>query len=170
MDIYQKRYLNHQRRKFVFLRDARRSRRVYTDEHLTKSELGYILEAVEKAPSSCDRKAVSVAVYRKPKDKQEIEQYLVGGRTWVDKADTILLLFADMLAYKSPNEVDYQSYLDAGVIVGQAYLAAEAINVGMCFVNPNVLPGFEKFNKKNLRFCGAIVLGKYDVEPIMEAK
>lgn len=166
MDIYQKRYLAHQKRKFAFLRDNRRSRRVFTKKKLTEAEIEYIVYAMRKAPSSCNRKAIQYKTIKESSEIKDIEQYLVGGRTWVDKADTIILLGADMKAYKSPNEVEFMPYLDAGVVVGQAYMAAEAIGVGMCFVNPNVLDGFnEKYNKKNYKFCGAIALGNYNKEP-----
>lgn len=166
MDIYQKRYLAHQKRKFAFLRDNRRSRRVFTKEHLTKAELEYIREAIKKAPSSCNRKGIEIKTYRKSINKKKLEEFLVGGREWLGKADVIILLFANMLAYKSPNEVDYMPYLDAGIIASQVYMAAEAIGIGMCFVNPNTILGFrEEYNKKKLRFCGAIALGNYNKEP-----
>jgi len=166
MDIYQKRYLAHQKRKFVFLRDNRRSRRVFTKKKLTEGELVYIKEAIKKAPSSCNRKAIQIVTYRETKDKKYVEQFLVGGKTWIDKADTIILLFANMKAYKSPNEIDFMPYLDAGVIVGQAYMAAEAIGIGMCYVNPNASEGFDKeYDKDKYQFCGAIALGNYNKEP-----
>lgn len=83
-------------------------------------------------------------------------------------ASVALLLFADMIAYKSPSEVDFMPYLDAGFVAENIYLTAENLCLGACFVNPNMLksevPIFEsRFNPKGLRFCGVMALGYYDM-------
>lgn len=92
---------------------------------------------------------------------------MVGGRDWLSEAQVILLLFADMIAYKSPAEVGFMPYLDAGVVVENVYLVATALDIGVCYVNPNILVDgravFDgQFNPRGLRFCGAMALGRYD--------
>ena len=73
-----------------------------------------------------------------------------------------------MDCYKNPAERDFMPYLDAGVIIQTAYLTCEALNYGVCFVNPNIRPENQEFFKQrfgikeNQLFCGALALGKYD--------
>jgi len=178
-DIYQERYLAHQARKrrAIGLREevrslwdvmaSRRSQRVFDGRPLGSGVLGRIYEAVRLAPSSCNRQAIVVRTIFPP-GNEVLEQLLVGGRGWLQGAWAVLLLFADMRAYKSPAEVDFMPYLDAGFVAQNVYLAAEALGVGACYVNPNVREedraAFdEQFNPRGLRFCGAMALGRYDV-------
>jgi len=97
-----------------------------------------------------------------------LERLLVGGSDWLFNASIILLLFADMRAYKSPAEIDFMPWLDAGFVAENVYLAAEALGLGCCYVNPNIreqnIASFnETFNPLGFRFCGALALGHYDV-------
>jgi nitroreductase len=61
-------------------------------------------------------------------------------------------------------------YLDAGVIIQTVYLATEALNIGCCYVNPNIREENKEFFKKRFKiegdvlFCGALVLGKYNLK------
>ena len=186
MDIYQQRYLKHQQDKkntiateekpkytdaeimTVFtIMNERRSQRVFNGEVIEEDKIKGILRAAELAPSSCNRKAVSIKMVRSEKDKSLLAEFLVGGAGWIDKADTILLLLANMAAYKSPAEVDFMPYLDSGVIAENIYLISEALCVGACFVNPNVrASNQDEFNSLFIpyehKFCGAIALGEYD--------
>ena len=193
-DIYQDRYLAHQKRKKASLSSDfgtsayprykpstfkkiwevfsnRRSQRVWNGEKMDDSELFRMLEMFDVAPTSCDRKPIIPLVIEKPDEKALLGGLLVGGVGWIHRADKVILLFADRLAYKNPAEVSYMPYLDAGVIAQTLYIAAEAQNLGGCFVNPNIRPinidlFNERFNEKEHIFCGAFAVGKYDKKAI----
>ena len=177
-DPYQERYLEHQYRKqqtilgvtrpILAVLRSRRSQRMFNDQELSEDELCGIYEAIRLAPSSCNRQAILVEVVADSVDRAALERLLVGGHGWVDGAAVVLLLFADLVAYKAPGEAEYMPYLDAGFAGENAYLAAEAAGLGACYVNPNVRAKdraeFDKiFNPRGLLFCGAVALGKYDV-------
>jgi len=178
IDPYQERYLEHQYRKqrtitgvtnpvLAVLR-SRRSQRMFNDQELSDDELHGIYEAIRLAPSSCNRQAILIKPVADSVDRAALARLLVGGRGWVDGAAVVLLLFADLLAYKAPGEAEYMPYLDAGFVGENAYLAAEAAGLGACYVNPNIREKdraeFDKiFNPRGLLFCGAMALGKYDV-------
>jgi len=178
-DTYQERYLAHIERKqrtqrrpdearsFWDVLACRHSQRTFDERLIGADELERVYEAVRLAPSSCNRQAIVVQpVFAET--LAVLEALLVGGRRWMDKASVGLLLFADMRAYKSPSEVDFMPYLDAGFVAQNVYLAAEALGIGACFVNPNIREenraAFEeRFNPAGLRFCGAMALGRYDL-------
>lgn len=192
MFTYQERYLRHQQRKkesltsnfgtqayekfkkkdkdsFAKITEARRSQRVFNGKEITEQELAYIEEAIRHAPSSCDRKAILSYPVKSRERKELLGGMLVGGVGWIHRADTIILLFADMEAYVNPIERDFMPYLDAGVIIQQVYLSAEVQNIGCCYVNPNIRDQnkhyFEQRFGKGL-FCGALALGKYTKKAI----
>jgi len=166
MDRYQQRYIKHQARKKDTLTSlveppiahsettldvikSRRSRRVYK-RGISKKELDRILKVSEYAPSSCNRKGVEVKELSK-----KLSSQLVGARDW-HKKGTVIGLFADMKAYKSPYEQDFMPYLDAGVIAQTILIYCEYKKLKACFINPNTHNKYE--GKK--RFCGAIAIGK----------
>lgn len=184
MDEYQARYLAHQKRKadsltsnfgvsvkpyskkeqdvFFKIVNNRCSQRVFTNEEVN---IEPILKAIQQSPSSCNRKAIKIEVITDRKYKEILSGLLVGGVGWCHRG-TILLLKADMNAYKNPEEVNTMPYLDAGVIIQTAYLTAEVLNLGCCFVNPHVREEYRGFFgslflEDNEIFCGAIILGKY---------
>lgn len=173
-DIYQTRYLAHQERKKKLLAGEikdipfveyneddiyslnkimrnRRSRRLFNGK-IDNLEFELILEAISYTPSSCNRKAIEVV-----ESKKGIET-LIGGKGWVEKADKVLFLYANMSAYKSPNEIDFMPYLDAGFIAQNVYLICEALNIKCCFINPN--HSGKEIERDGYRFCGAIAIGK----------
>lgn len=175
IDIYQKRYLAHQKKKqrlistgkedlpfsehseeeyygAMCILKERQSRRIYSEENITAKEMKLIKEYAGYAPSSCDRKAIKLIV-----NKKGIKT-LVGGRGWIEKANKVIKLYACMKAYKSPAEVDFMPYLDAGFIAQNIYLITEIMNIKCCFVNPNHV-GTE-IEKKGYRFVGCLALGK----------
>ncbi|HUX30111.1 MAG TPA: nitroreductase family protein [Thiobacillus sp.] len=178
-DVYQQRYLAHIARKrhaigldagvrsFWDVVVTRHSQRAFTGRALEPHVMDAIYEAIRLAPSSCNRQAIVV----RPLDRghgEGLASLLVGGAGWLDDAAVVLLLFADMKAYKSPAEVDFMPYLDAGFVAQSIYLVAEALGVGACFVNPNIREANkgafnEEYNQAGLRFCGAMALGYYDV-------
>ena len=177
-DPYQERYLEHQYRKQRTITGApdpvftalhsRRSQRTFNDQPVSEDELRGVYEAIRLAPSSCNRQAILVKVVEDSVDRAALARLLVGGRGWVDGAAVVLLLFADLRAYKAPGEAEYMPYLDTGFAGENAYLAAEALGLGACYVNPNVRAEnraeFDKiFNPQGHLFCGAVALGRYDV-------
>jgi nitroreductase len=180
-DVYQERYLIHQEKKLeaqgslskytpveknavLTALNNRKSCRLFTKKEIPPEILAKIRIAAQSSPSSCNRKGV---YYKEITGSNEIKassELLVGGSKWLQKATIVFLLFADMLAYKSPNEVDFMPYLDAGFMAENIYIACEALELGACFVNPNIREkDKERFNelfgKDNHRFCGAIAIG-----------
>jgi nitroreductase len=188
MDNFQRRYLNHQKRKAESLTSSygkkvkpfsdrylnilfkilerRSSQRVFTNEPI---DIKPILRAIKTTPSSCNRRGVYAKIVSERDDKDLLSGLLVGGTGWIYRGQFILLLVADMTAYKNPDERDSMPYLDAGVIAQTVYLTAEAMNIGCCFVNPNIREKNREFFKKrflkeNEKFCGALVLGNYKLK------
>lgn len=184
MDKYQDRYLKHQERKrqsltstsgtedfciysdhermdFERIARNRRSQRVFNEMEI---EISPVLKMLEIVPSSCNRHAVYTKTITERDDKDLLSGLLVGGVGWIHTAHTILLLFADLAAYKGVAEGPLP-YLDAGVIVQMAYLAAEVNNTGCCYVNPNIRDHNKDFFMQRFGadlFCGALAFGKYD--------
>ena len=189
-DIYQERYLKHQERKkeiltnnygtkdfdiytkkeqegFFKILKNRCSQRAFNKEEI---DLTTIFWAIETAPSSCNRHGVLIESITERDEKDLLSGLLVGGVGWANRANTILLLKADMDCYKSPAERDFMPYLDAGVLIQTIYLTCEAMNYGACYVNPNVREENQEFFKErfgikeNEVFCGAMVIGKFDLK------
>lgn len=182
-DIFQKRYEEHQERKkeiiaknrelseedavesksFISVIKNRRSQRIFNEEKISDIVIESILEVAAEAPTSCNRQAI----YFVEVSPDYIEQFLVGGKNWANKANRAMLVFADKLAYKSPNEKGFMPYLDAGFVSQNIYLGCEHFGIGCCFINPNIrLENKEAFEKEfgDNYFCGAFVLGHYDVK------
>lgn len=183
MDEFQERYLEHQERKtsslehfegnnknsYTLLEQTalkevlynRRSQRIFNNDPISDEDMQWVLRAINIAPSSCNRQAIYVVDVL----PEEIEPLLVGGRGWINKADRVLLVFADKLAYKSPNEVNFMPYLDAGFAGQNVYLICEILDIGCCFVNPNIreenkVEFLQKYGYDY--FCGVFALGHYD--------
>lgn len=171
-DFYQERYLSHQKRKGEAIKKdpvpsqllKRRSVRVYTNQEIEDNKLTEIIDATMKCPSSCNRHAIQVISIRGVK-KAKIDGLLVGGKNWIGKANTILLFYADMRAYKSPNEVGFMPWLDAGVALMAAHSRATEMGIGSCIVNPNIraedkVDFYKEFpSQEYLLFVGALPLG-----------
>jgi nitroreductase len=188
MDKYQERYLDHLERKkfqvntypcdidmylyqrFPDVLYSRRSIRVFSDSHISDDTLDTILHQALESPSSCNRQCIKVKVIRNKDQKDSLNYLFVGGAGWIRGADIILLLFADMQGYKSPNEVSYMPYLDAGVMAMTICYASEYLGLGTCIVNPNIkqdnlLEFNTKFNPLGYKFCLAIALGYKGIDP-----
>lgn len=183
MDKFQSRYIEHQARKKEALagkyekevtyskKEQDILRRIFKNRHSSRIfngdnvNLDYVLELVKTSPSSCDRQAVGYVIIDDREDKEILSGLLVGGVGWVHRADKIVLLFADMDAYKSPAEKDFMPYLDAGTMIQSFYLASEVMGIKCCYVNPNIrernkLFFNNRFNIDGKLYCGAIILGK----------
>ncbi|ROO51456.1 nitroreductase [Micromonospora sp. Llam0] len=164
-DPYQARYLAHQRRKAGVLAEVlaeRHAARRFADRPVSAEDLGPVLAAAERAPSSCDRRGVGVTVVRDRDDKALLGGLLVGGVGWVHRAPVVLLLHGDPLAYKAAGEAVFMPYLDAGVMVGHLWLAATAGGLAACYVNPNVRPVDRAHFAIRFGagiFCGALAVG-----------
>jgi nitroreductase len=94
---------------------------------------------------------VQIRQVTKQEEKDLLSGLLVGGAGWINRAKVILLLVADMVCYKNPVEKDYMPFLDAGVLAQTAYLSCEALNLGCCFVNPNVRLENKAFFKERFK-------------------
>lgn len=162
MDEFQQRYLKHQKKKAKILAeiiDERHSERKFGSLSV---DVNPILDALDKVPSSCDRKAVQPMVVETRDEKNILAGLLVGGVGWAHRADKLILLLADPVAYKAGNEIEFMPYLDAGVMVQQALLTATSLGYSACFINPNIREhhkfAFETLFSDKL-FCGAIAIG-----------
>lgn len=191
MDRYQDRYLKHQKDKkcqlkseygeerpalsgayktyFKTMAEHRASQRNFNREPVTFEELDYIFEMAGHTPSSCDRHATRIKVVQDRDTKQLLGGLLVGGTGWIHRADKILLLLGDTIAYKE--NLDFMKYLDAGALAMNIYYACEAVDVGCCFVNPNIREEHQHIFRdivpdENLVLCGAIALGHFDKHAI----
>ena len=149
-DRYQERYLAHQldkQQQLIAIMSERHSNRIFSDAPLEKQKIDALIDVVEKAPSSCDRKAISVKVITDKDQKALLGGLLVGGVGWIHRAPAILLVMADPIAYKAGNEIDFMPYLDGGVVSQQLALMATTLGVHGCFANPNI----RDFNKEHFQ-------------------
>lgn len=182
-DEFQSRYLAHQshpggkRDELIALVKERHSNRRFDDKQIG-DELGQILDTLRHCPSSCDRFGVRVKVVQDRDDKALLNGLLVGGTGWVYRAPTVLMLFANKNAYKggeNGDEVNYNSYLDAGIMAQTAMLVATSLGLHTAFINPQVRRAdrdyfYERFGNDDLIFCGAIALGYPHPEPIEKTR
>jgi nitroreductase len=190
-DKYQERYLKHQARKremmesfygskdfkkyskkeqktFIEILKNRRSQRAFNKQPV---DIQKILELAEYRPSSCDRRAIEIKVIESRDEKDLLGGLLVGGTGWIHRADKILLFLAWKDAYKSPAEKDFMSYIDAGVLAQTIYLICEALNVGACYVNPNIREinkeyFYKRFINDGYQYVGCVAVGNYDLKHI----
>ena len=169
MDKYQERYLAHQKRKQAVLAEImsqRHSERVFLSDPVSESDLKIISYAAESAPSSCDRKAVNGLLVTDRHLKNLLSGLLVGGVGWIHRAPLIVTLFADMDAYKSPDERIYMPYLDAGHLSQNIQLAVVSCGLSSCYCNPNchytnvLNKHFAPDSYGDPLFVGAIAIGK----------
>jgi len=184
-DKFQKRYLEHQQHKKeqstsdygekskIYNRDIkyiylelikdRRSQRIFNSENITQGELDFILDCLVESPSSCNRQAISIKIIEDRNSKELLGGLLVGGVGWCHRASKIILLFANIEAYKE--KLDYMPYLDSGVLIFNLYLSCESLRIGCCFINPNIRSENKKIFEERFSdklFCGALAIGHYD--------
>lgn len=190
---YQARYLAHQARKRAQITESigekpkphgvplasvmkvlehRRSQRLFSGAPVSEKQLEIVLKAACTAPNSCNRHGIRIHVVSDRREKELLGGILVGGVGWIHRADKVLLLLADPIAYASPNEKDFMHFCDAGFVAMAMWLAAEAQGLGACYINPNIghpdvfrthfgmVP--MKGGSREHIFCGALVLGNYE--------
>jgi len=192
-DKFQQRYLLHQKHKqaqffspygeqkpilplnmknkYISLLINRRSQRIFNSKPIDNKEFDHLLKCLVESPSSCNRQAISIKTITERNEKEILTGILVGGVGWCHRADKILLLFANIEAYKE--KLKYMPFLDAGVIVMNCYLACESIGLGCCFINPNIRPENKNIFKKKFGsklFCGALTIGHYDKKSLYSTK
>lgn len=184
LDEFQSRYLAHQshpggkRDELIALVKERHSNRRFDDRQVEPELLEQIFDTLRHAPSSCDRFGVRVKVVQDRNDKALLNGLLVGGTGWVYRAPTVLMLFGNKNAYKggeNGDEVQYNSYLDAGIMAQTAMLVATSLGLHTAFINPQVRSldrdyFYQRFGNEDLLFCGAIALGYPHPEPIEKTR
>lgn len=162
---YQERYLAHQLRKkdvLIKIIKARHSTRMFSDKQVDQKIIDEIVESINYCPSSCDRKAIRIDIVADRDKKALLGGLLVGGTGWIHRADKVLLIFADQIAYRAGDEILFMPYLDGGVVLYHLYLMATYYGLKCCFCNPNIRDFNQDHFKKvfgNKMFCGAIALG-----------
>lgn len=173
---FQSRYLAHQTHKgskkdeLIALIKERHSNRRFDDKPVEPKTLDRILDTLRHAPSSCDRFGVRVKIVTERDDKALLNGVLVGGVGWVYRAPVVLMLFANKQAYKggdNGDEVNYNSYIDAGVMAQTAMITATSLGLHSAFINPQVrakdrdyfYSRFKPSDWQEALFCGAVCLG-----------
>lgn len=166
-DKYQERYLAHQDRKkqvLIEIMQERHSNRRFADREVPQELLDELIATKNLAPSSCDRQAILPTVITDRDKKSLLSGLLVGGVGWIHRAPVVILLHADLYAYKAGDEYKYMPYLDAGCVIQQLYLTATAQGLHCAYANPNIRDENKSFFQKrfggdNLLFCGAFAVG-----------
>lgn len=185
LDEFQARYLAHQTHKggkrdeLIILIKERHSNRRFDDKQIDQDLLDQILDTLRHCPSSCDRFGVRVKIVQERDDKALLNGLLVGGTGWIYRAPTVLMLFANPDAYKggdNGDEINYNSYIDAGIVAQTAMLVATSLGLHTAFVNPQVRKQdrdyfYKRFGPfENSLFCGAVSVGYPHPEPIEKTR
>lgn len=184
LDEFQSRYLAHQTHKggkrdeLIALVKERHSNRRFDDKQVEQHILDKILDTLRHCPSSCDRFGVRVKVVQDRDDKAVLNGLMVGATGWIYRVPTVLLLVADPEAYKggdNGDEVNYNSYLDAGVMAQTAMLTATSVGLHTAFVNPQIRKQdreyfYKRFDIDGKLLCGAIAIGYPHPDPIEKTR
>lgn len=171
-DIYQTRYLEHQKKKkmeLLQLMKMRHSDRIFSDDHISESDMKLLLSCIDVVPSSCNRHGVTVVIIDDRNKKELLAGLLVGGVGWLHRADKILMLLGNKCAYKEG--LDFMPYIDAGIVIQQLYLTCAGLELKCCYVNPNIRKENQRFFHKQFAigdnyFCGVMAIGM----PLKEKK
>lgn len=187
LDDFQSRYLAHQthpggkRDELIALIKERHSNRRFGDKQVAPELLDKVLDTLRHCPSSCDRFGTRVKVVQNRDDKALLNGLLVGGVGFAYRVPTMLLLFANPEAYKggdNGDEVNYNSYMDAGIMAQTAMLTATSLGLHTCIINPQIRPQdrdyfYDRFKPKDWEsaiFCGAVCLGYPHPEVIKKTR
>ena len=179
-DEYQERYLKHQqfgkKQELVAIMQERHSNRRFSNIKVSKETVEELLDSTKHCPSSCDRHGVRVRVCTERNDKDLLDGLLVGGTGWVYRAPVVFLLMADPKAYKADGgrELEYNAYVDAGVMLAYLSLIAQANGLHGSIINPNIrdenkdffIERFKPEGWDGAQFCGAFVFGYAHEDPI----
>jgi nitroreductase len=176
LDEFQSRYIAHQshpggkRDELIALIKERHSNRRFDDKQVEPEDLNKLLDTLRHCPSSCDRFGTRVRIIQDRDDKALLNGLLVGGTGWCYRAPTILMLFANPEAYRggdNGDEVNYNSYLDAGIMAQTAMLVATSLGLHTAFINPQVrkqdrdyfYARFKPAGWNEAIYCGSIAIG-----------
>lgn len=181
-DEYQPRYELHQKfgkkqELIALMKERHSNRRFNTDMTVSRELVDELLECVKHCPSSCDRHGVRIRIVTERNEKDVLDGLLVGGTGWVYRAPYVFLLMADPVAYKADGgrELEYNAYIDAGVMLQQLSLMATAQGLHCAIINPNIRDEnkeffYQRFTPEDwtegAQFCGAFVFGYPHQEPI----
>lgn len=179
-DEYQARYELHQKfgkkQELVAIMRERHSNRRFSDIKVSKETIEELIDATKHCPSSCDRHGVRIRVCTERNDKDLLDGLLVGGTGWIYRAPVVLLLLADPMAYKADGgrELQYNAYVDAGVMLAYLSLMAEKLGLHGSIINPNIRDENKQFFAERFtpaewnsaQFCGAFAFGYPHEEPI----
>lgn len=178
MTVYQKRYLQHQqfgkKDQLIAIMRERHSQRQFGNDDITDKQLEEILQSTKTCMSSCDRFGVRVLVIKDRDDKALLNGILVGGVGWIYRANVILLLVADPVAYQANGEIDFMPFLHAGVLINHIGLMVTSLGLRSAYCNPNIRPQNQEHFKKifkpskwdDMIFCGAIGIGTKNPDEI----
>lgn len=111
---------------------SRRSIRTWSDTPITDDEYYSLVNAARWAPSSCHRQPWHFILTRDRSKIKAIAQ--LRGQAFVANAPSCLVVLMHMPSYKQ-EELNYTLYLDAGAAIENLLLAAQARNIGACWVN-----------------------------------
>lgn len=170
-DKFQERYIAHQLKKkdtLLKIIKKRHSNRIFKNHEIESEKLKVIYDAISNTPSSCNRHGLEYHEVTGRDEKNFLSGVLVGAVGWAHRADRILLLFGRRESYKE--DLDFMPYLDAGIIVQQVYLVTAALEIGCCYINPNIRKRYLDYFKSEYArevtseygpdyFCGALALG-----------
>jgi nitroreductase len=109
----------------------RRSRRVFEDTPLSKTEKAEICQAAQYAPSSCNRQSLELIFVEDPELKSFISSTIPGGKQFFHRAPCILVIVSDARDYRYPDE-RVTPFIDGGAAVQNIYLICETMGLGCC--------------------------------------
>lgn len=169
-DPYQERYIHHQQRKkreLMAIMEGRYSERRFSDKAPDYAVVERIANSTRHCPSSCDRHGVRIKIEHERDRKDLLAGLLVGGVGWIHRAPWVLMLWADVSAYKAGREVEWNAPLDAGVMLGYLSLAANEAGLATAICNPQVRPQNREYFQQcycpktieNGQFEGAVAIG-----------
>ena len=110
----------------------RRSRRIFTQEPLTRKEKVVLAEAASLAPSTCNRQTLQFLFVENEAEKVLLASTISGGREFFAGAGCILLVLADARHYHYPED-RFNPYAEAGAAIQNIYLLCEAMGLGCCW-------------------------------------
>jgi len=145
----------------------RRSRRIFTQESLTREEKMLLVEAANSAPSTCNRQTLQFLFVENEAAKVFLASTTAGGREFFADAGCILLVLADARHYRYPED-RFNPYAEAGAAIQNIYLLCETIGLGCCWGSYTTFGSIssEPDVRRKLRIpdtlliLGAVALGK----------
>lgn len=105
----------------------RRSTRTFTDEPVTKEELGKILQAALLAPTSMNRKPCNFMVVNRKETLEELSKCKDHGADLIANANKAIVVLADTMIADTWCE-------DSSIALTYMYLMATELDLGSCWV------------------------------------